>query len=341
MSKSDIQGRPATGDRHRVGLLLVPDFALLSFASAIEPLRAANRLIGKPFYEWCHISPDGRPVSASSGIAIAADHRVGDEIALDTLFVFVGGNPAAFDDPATFAWLRTLARRGVRIAGVSGGPYVLARAGLLDGHRCTIHWEHLPAFLEEFPQLDPERVLYVIDRQRMTCAGGIAALDLMRAVISDDLGASVATAVGEWFLQTQLRLGSGPQRLTLRERYGTVSPRLLSVLQVMEERVDAPLSRTALARVANVSVRQLERLFSDHLRTTIADQYSTIRLDRARALVQETAMPVLDIAVACGFVSASHFSRAYKQRFGLSPRNERKAEQSLRLSARESRRAVQ
>ena len=279
-------------------------------------------------------------MSASSGIAIAADHRVGDEIALDTLFVFVGGNPAAFNDEATFAWLRSLARRGVRIAGVSGGPYVLARAGLLDGYRCTIHWEHLPAFLEEFPHLDPARVLYVIDRERMTCAGGIAALDLMRAVISDDLGAAAATAVSEWFLQTQLRLGNGPQRLALRERYGTVSTRLLSVLKLMEERVDEPLSRKALARIANVSVRQLERLFSVHLHTTIADQYSNIRLDRARALVHETAMPVLDIAVACGFVSASHFSRAYKQRFGLSPRNERNAERSLRLNGQEGRWAI-
>lgn len=332
MSDGDISRRSVNRAGHRVGFLLIPDFSLLSFASVIEPLRAANRLIGRDHYDWCYISPDGGPVTASNGINIAATHRVGDDVALDTLFIFAGGNPAVFNDEATFSWLRGLARRGVRIGGVSGGPYILALTGLLDGYRCTIHWEHLPAFLEQFPQLKPSRVLYEIDRGRMTCAGGIAALDLMRALITRDLGPAVAAAVSEWFLQTQLRFGSGPQRLALRERYGTVSPPVLSVLKAMEAQVDEPLSRKELAQIANVSIRQLERLFSVHLGTTIVDQYTDIRLERARALVHESAMPVLDIAVACGFVSASHFSRTYKQRFGLSPRNERVAERLRRLS---------
>jgi transcriptional regulator GlxA family with amidase domain len=328
----DIPRHFATGGRQRVGFLLIPDFALLSFASVIEPLRAANRLTGNDYYDWCYISPDGAAAEASSGIRIAASHRVGDDIALDALFVFAGGNPAVFNDEATFSWLRMLARRGVRIGGVSGGPYILARAGLLDGYRCTIHWEHLPGFLEEFPRLAPSRVLYEIDRERMTCAGGIAALDMMRALITRHLGPAAAAAVSEWFLQTQLRSGSGPQRLTLRERYGTASPRLLAVLKFMEGRLAEPASRTELAEIAEVSIRQLERLFAVHLGTTIADHYTNIRLDRARALVHETAMPVLEVAVACGFVSASHFSRAYKHRFGLSPRNERMAERPRRRS---------
>ena len=153
-----------------------------------------------------------------------------------------GGNPAVFNDEATFSWLRMLARRGVQIGAVSGGPYILARAGLLDGYRCTIHWEHLPGFLEEFPRLAPSRVLYEIDRERMTCAGGIAALDMMRALITRDLGPAAAAAVSEWFLQTQLRSGGGPQRLTLRERYGTGSPRLLAVLKFMESRLGPALA---------------------------------------------------------------------------------------------------
>ncbi|HEY2138125.1 MAG TPA: GlxA family transcriptional regulator [Xanthobacteraceae bacterium] len=328
----DIPRTSPTGNRHRVGLLLIADFSLLSFAAVIEPLRAANRLIGNDYYDWCHVSPDGAAVTSSSGVAIAADHRLGDQLALDTLFVFAGGNPAVFNHEPTFSCLRALARRGVRIGGVSGGPYVLARAGLLDGYRCTIHWEHLPAFREEFPRLDPSRVLYEIDRDRMTCAGGIAALDLMRAQIAEDLGPAAAVAVSEWFLQTQLRAGNGPQRLTLRERYGTASPRLLAVLKLMESRLDEPASRAEMAEIAKVSIRQLERLFAVHLGTTIADHYTNIRLDRARALVHETAMPVLQVAVACGFVSASHFSRAYKHRFGLSPRNERMTERQRRQS---------
>ena len=197
----------------------------------------------------------------------------------------------------------------MRIGGVSGGPYILARAGLLDGYRCTIHWEHMAAFREDFPQLDTTAHPYEIDRGRLTCAGGIAGFDMMRAIIATEHGSALATAVSEWFLQTQLRSGSGPQRLTLRERYGVAHPKLLEALQAMEDSTDKPLSRDALARAVALSVRQLERLFAGHLGTTIGDLYLKIRLDRARTLVHETALPLLEIAIACGFANGSHFSR--------------------------------
>jgi transcriptional regulator GlxA family with amidase domain len=307
----------------QIGFLLIPNFSLLSYASTIEPLRAANRLSGRKLYQWRHISTDGQPVEASSGIQVVADHKVGDAVELDTLFVCAGGNPALFRQQRTMAWLRSLARGGIRVGGVSGGPYILARAGLLDGYRCTIHWEHMEAFREKFPRLEPSRTLYEIDRDRLTCAGGVAALDMMRAVIGGEHGPALATGVSEWFLQTHLRLGSGSQRMTLRERYGVTSPPLLSALQFMETSIHNPLSRQALAKKVELSVRQLERLFANHLKTTIAAQYIRIRLDRARTLIHETAMPILEIAVACGFVSGSHFSRAYKSQFGFSPKSDR------------------
>jgi len=307
----------------QIGFLLTPGFSLLSYASTVEPLRAANRLSGRPRYTWLHGSADSRPVEASSGLAIAADRKVGDDCPLDMILVCAGGNPALHRHARTLSWLRKLARRGVTIGGVSGGPYILARAGLLDGFRCTIHWEHLAAFREEFPQLDVRRTLYEIDRDRLTCAGGIAGFDMMRALIAAEHGPALATAVSEWFLQTQLRSGSGPQRLTLRERYGVTHPKLLAALQAMEDSTERTLSRDALASVAGLSVRQLERLFASHLGTTIGDLYLKVRLDRARALVHETALPLLDIAVACGFATGSHFSRAYRAHFGRSPRKDR------------------
>ena len=319
LSKNDIPA-PGASRTRTIGFLLIPDFALLSYASAIEPLRAANHLLGRDFYRWRHITATGLPAPASNGIAIAAQYRVGDDVTLDDLFVCAAGNPALFDDAPTLAWLRKLARRGTGIGGVSGGPYILARAGLLTGYRCTIHWEHMAAFREAFPKLHPSRTLFEIDRNRLTCAGGIAALDMMRALIGRDHGPVLAAAVGEWFLQTQLRLGSGPQRLTLRERYNVTSPKLLAVLQAMEERIQKPVSRKALAQLAQVSIRQLERLFSSHLGITIGTQYLQIRLDRARNLLKETAMPIVEIAIACGFASASHFSRACKQHYGASPK---------------------
>lgn len=309
----------------RIGFLLIPGFSLLSYASAVEPLRAANRLSGRPLYTWIHVSAQGRPVEASSGLAIAADETIGDDFPLDTIMVCAGGNPTLHRNARTFSWLRKLARRGVRIGGISGGPYILARAGLLDGFRCTIHWEHMTAFQEEFPQLDVRRTLYEINRGRLTCAGGVAGFDMMRAIIAAEQGSALAAAVSEWFLQTQLRSGSGPQRLTLRERYGVAHPKLLAALHAMEESTDKPWSRDELARTVSLSMRQLERLFAGHLGTTIGDLYLKIRLDRARKLVHETALPLLEIAVACGFANGSHFSRAYRAHYDRSPRQDREA----------------
>lgn len=310
----------------QVGFLLMPGFSLLAYASTVEPLRAANRLSGHSLYKRLHVSAQGRPVEASSGLVIAADHAIGDDVPLDMILVCAGGNPALHRNARTMAWLRKLARRGVTIGGVSGGPYLLARAGLLDGYRCTIHWEHMASFREDFPQLDVKRTLYEIDRDRLTCAGGIAGFDMMRAIIAAEHGAALASAVSEWFLQTQLRSGSGPQRLTLRERYGVAHPKLLHALQAMEDATEKPLSRDALARATGLSVRQLERLFAGHLGTTIGDLYLKIRLDRARTLVHETALPLLEIAIACGFANGSHFSRAYSARYGASPKRDRRSE---------------
>lgn len=309
----------------RVGFLLLPDFALMSYASAAEPLRAANRLAGRELYTWRNISLHGETATASNGASIRADHRIGDKIDLDALFVCAGGNPALFSDRAVYRWLRTLARSGVSIGGVSGGAYILARAGLLDGYRATIHWEHLPAFSEEFPHLTIERSLFVIDRDRLTCAGGVAALDLMHALIERDHGHELASAVSEWYLHTEVRLGSGPQRMTLRERYGVSNANLLKALGEIERRIEEPPSNAELAALAGTSVRQLERLFAKHLKTTIGAHGQQVRLARAQTLLRQTSMPVLNVAVMCGFASASHFSRIYRQAYGHSPKGERRS----------------
>jgi transcriptional regulator GlxA family with amidase domain len=308
----------------RVGFLLLPDFSLMSYASAAEPLRAANRLGGRSLYAWEHISLDGEAATASNGASIRAQHRVGEPIELDALFVCAGGNPAMFSDTPTYRWLRTLARKGVAIGGVSGGAYVLARAGLLDGYRVTIHWEHLPAFVEEFPDLNVERNLFVIDRDRLTCAGGIAALDLMHALIERDHGHALASAVSEWYLHTEVRLGSGPQRMSLRQRFGVSNPKLLKALSEIERRLEKPPSRAEIAAAVGTSVRQLDRLFARDLKTSIGAHAAKVRLARARDLLRQTSKPVVEVAVMCGFASASHFSRAYRAAYGHPPSAERR-----------------
>jgi transcriptional regulator GlxA family with amidase domain len=305
------------------GFLLLEGFALMSYASAIEPLRAANILARRKLYEWRHFSIGGAPATASNGVSVAADGRVGDDSRLDALFVCAGGSPAAFEHGPTLAWLRGLSQRGVRIGGISGGPYVLARAGLLNGHRCTIHWEHAPALAEEFPELDIRHTLYEIDRDRLTCAGGIAALDMMIDQIERDHGAKLGAAVSEWHLRTQVRPAGSSQRMPLSERFGVSSEKVLRALAFMEAHLEEPASVEDLAAAAGSTVRQLQRLFVQHLGHTPMRQYLLLRLERSQVLLRQTAMPRTEVALACGFASPNHFSRAYKAHFGRSPGEER------------------
>jgi transcriptional regulator GlxA family with amidase domain len=322
MTTSDRLGEAAIESR-KLGFLLIDGFALMSFASAIEPFRAANILAGRALYQWVIIGVEGGGPAASIGLSVETHNRVGADLDLDMLFVCAAGNPSEFRDEPTLQWLRRLARRGVRIGGVSGGSFILARAGLLDGYRCTIHWEHVPAFRESFPQLMLRRSLYEIDRDRLTCAGGIAALDMMHAVIAAEQGRALADKVSDWFLQTDIRRGSDAQRRSLQERYETANPHLLTALDLIESHLEHPMSRRALARAAGISVRHLERLFAQHLKMTLDAHYRDVRLERARNLLRQTAMPVAEVSLASGFQSASHFSRQYKRHYGHAPGRER------------------
>jgi len=323
MPPSDIALPPADSPPRRIGFLLIPGFALLAYGCAMEPYRAANTLSGRTLYSWKHVSPDGRPVMASNGVAILPDQGLEKPLDVDDLFVCAGGNPATFRDAATFAWLRGQAARGLRLGGVSGGPYVLARAGLLAGRRCTAHWEHLPALREDFPLLDVTESGFEIDRDRCTSSGGVAAMDMMLALIAAAHGGALAAAVSEWFLNTRLGARDAAQRMPPGERYGVHHAGMLAALEAMEASLEEPLPRTALAARAGLSVRQLERLFQAQLGTTLGAHYRELRLDRARLLLRQGPLSVLQTAMAGGFVSAAHFSRAYRARFGIAPRAER------------------
>jgi transcriptional regulator GlxA family with amidase domain len=304
-----------------VGFLLIPGFALMSYASAVEPLRAANRLAGKTLYRWWHAAPGDQPALASSGTAVLPDFKLGSKVDdLDMMLVCAGGNPATFNDRRTFAWLRKLARQGVAIGGVSAGPFIVAKAGLLAGRRCTVHWEHIPAFQEAFPDVELTRSLFELDGDRITCSGGVAGLDMMVALITRDHGYELGAAVSDWFLHTHVREGEGPQRMDLRFRLGVADEKLLAVLKAMEANLEAPLSRGQLAELADISLRQLERSFRSQLGRGVHEHYLALRLGRSRQLLRETSLGVLEVALATGFASASQFSRAFRQAFGFPPR---------------------
>lgn len=316
----------------RLGYLLIDGFALMSYAPVIEPFRAANRLSGEEHFIWRHYSVSGDPALASNGISLAVDGSVEAIDDIDILFVCAGGNPALFSDVNTFAQLRRAARFGTRLAGVSGGPFVLARAGLLDGYRCTVHWEHEAAFLETFTAPRLERGLFVIDRDRISCAGGLAGLDLAAAMISQQLGTGLARRVSDWYIQAEPRHEGGPQRRAPGQRYGVFHQGLVRVLSAMEANLAEPLDRTSLAVIASLSVRQLERLFASRLGTTIAAHYQSLRLDHARSLLFETTMTIAEIGAASGFTSASHFSREFKRHFSTPPTACRQGSISQRIA---------
>jgi transcriptional regulator GlxA family with amidase domain len=305
------------------GFLLIPGFPLMSYAAAIEPLRAANLLSGEKLYSWRHLTIEPGSVQASNQVEIVGDDVIGGSVDCDAIFVCAGGNPAQFKDAKTLAWLRALSRRGLTIAGMSGGSYVLARAGLLKGYRATIHWEHIPALEEDFPELDIRRTLFEIDRGRVTCAGGIASLDMMLALIEQSHGPALAADISDWFLRTQPREGNVHQRLTAGDRYRVNNPQLLKALHLMEQNLERPLGMVELSTRVGVSTRQIERLFSQWMRTKPQRHYLQMRTEHAQRLLRQTSMMVTEVAVACGFASASHFSRAYKSYFGHAPLVER------------------
>lgn len=315
-----MQSNPET---YRVAFLLIPGFALMSYASAIEPLRAANLLSGKPLFSWTHVSANGKPVTASSGAPVPCDQKLLTSPDFDLILVCAGGNPAAFNDQNVFAWLRRADALGIAIGGVSGGPYILARAGLMKDRHMTVHWEHAAALAEEYPDLMLSRALYIVDRNRLTCAGGVAPLDMMHALIAERLGPAFATEVSDWFLHTDIRPAGGPQRASLTERYGIHRPELIAALELMEHNLGQPQSRKAVAQRIGLSTRQLDRLFASNLGTSFTTHYRTIRLDRARDLIRQTTLSITEIALACGFSSPGHFSRRYRERFGSSPKEER------------------
>ncbi|MEX3009733.1 GlxA family transcriptional regulator [Hoeflea sp. TYP-13] len=303
----------------RVGFLLIDGFALLSYSAAIEPLRAANLLAGRKLYEIEQLPVLGGQSVSSSGAIIKASAHLGERVDFDLILVVAGGDPARFSDERIYQWLRHLARRGVRMGGVSGGPVILAQSGIMAGRRMTVHWEHAPALAEFAPALILERTIYVIDRDRLTCAGGTAALDMMHALITGHHGADFARRVSDWFVHTEIRPAGGPQRAGPVERYGTASTPVLRAIELMENHIADPLELGQLADLTGLGARQLNRLFKDKLGRSTMGFYRDLRLDKADNLLSQSTLNITEIALAAGFANSAHFSHSYRQKFGRSP----------------------
>ena len=307
-----------------VGLMLVPDFSMMAFTSLVEPMRIANRSSGKVLYRWHVLSQDGEPVEASNGLRVLADGTYRSADRLSATIVCAGERVPRYDHRELIAVLRRMSLFGSAIGAACTGTYVLAKAGLINEHRATIHWEDYPSLMSDFPELDISQQLFEIDRNRFTCAGGTAAIDMMLALIARDHGVELAAQVTDILVHHRMRESSERQRMDLRSRLGVAHPKLLSVVKRMEETVDSPISCAELARQEGISTRQLERLFSKYLGHSPTRHYLAVRLERARFLLLQTSMPILSVAMACGFVSASHFSKSYHEFFRRTPSAERR-----------------
>ena len=316
--------------------LLVPDFSLLSFANAIEPLRMANRMLARKVYHWRLVTLDGEPAQASNGIRLSVDASMAEEREHirrgerpDHLFVCASTHVERFQDRKLNAWLASLDRQGIAVGGLCTGAWVLADAGLLDGRRCAIHWEQLPAMAEKFPEVEVYADLFERDGRIHTCAGGTASLDMMLALIGEDFDDTLVNKVCEQALTDRMRGPQDRQRLPLRARLGVHNSKLLFIIELMEANIAEPLTLVEIAGYAGLSRRQIERLFRRNLGRSPARYYLEIRLDRARHLLLQSELPIVEVAVACGFVSASHFSKCYRELYGRSPQQERHQREEL------------
>ncbi len=319
-------GRVFEGAERTVGFYLPDTFNMLPFISALEPLRIANRLSKQRLYQWRTISDDGGEVVSSSGMRQLVDRSLADAGDYSLLVVSGPFYPEKFDNPAVLDWLCKLAEKGTVLAGLETGCHLLAEAGLLDGLHCTTHWENFNQFRETWPDHRVSMDVFEVDQRRLTCSGGAASMDMMLYVIEQHHGHELAASVADSMIHPHIRHGSEPQRMDIKSRTGVTHPDLIECIELIEANIEQPLTPAELADLVGISKRQLERLFRRYLNTTPARYYLGLRLETARRMLEKSSMKIIDVAIACGFKSAGHFSSRYYSSFGVTPRESRKAQ---------------
>ncbi len=307
----------------RFGFLPLDNFSMIAFSNAIEVLRMANYIERKTLYRWSVIAPSGRAVTASNGLAVEAQ-AFDDSDPPEIVFVCGGVDIEAAVDLASLALLHALAGKCAALGSLCTGAYALARAGLLDGYRCVSHWENMAALKRDFPSIFFSQDLFVIDRDRITCAGGIAPLDMMLNLIEPQVGKTTVAQIADQFILEHVRDHGDHQPAPLAARMSSAGPALVEVVQLMEANIEEPLSLDELVRLTNSSPRQLQRMFKKHLNVSPTQYYLNLRLHKARELLRQTDMSIAGITAACGFQSARHFGKAYREAFHVVPSAERR-----------------
>jgi len=314
----DAKGKPK-----RFVFVLLDNFTMLCFACALESLRIANRMANKKLYDWAIAGEGGEVARCSNGTEFKLNMDLGELAREDVVMVCGGIDVQAATTKKMVSWLRREARKGVTMGGLCTAGYTLAKAGLLDGKKATIHWENQDSFAEEFEDVKLTKSVFVVDGNRITTAGGTASIDLMLKIIADDHGEELANAVADQLIYSSIRTDQDTQRLSIPTRIGVRHPKLSRVIQMMEQNIEEPISPATLAHDVGMSTRQLERLFRRYLSRSPKRYYMELRLQKARNLLMQTDMSVINVALACGFASPSHFSKCYRAHYDTTPYRER------------------
>ena len=322
--KATAVARKAT--TRRFVFLLLDRFTMINFAGAIEPLRLVNHVMGGPAYSWVLAGEGGVEKTCSNGATFKLDMGLDEVERDDTILVCGGMDIQHTTTKAVISWLRRESRRGVVIGGLCTGAYALAKAGLLDGKRATIHWENQDGFLEEFQEVRLTKSVFVMDGNRWSTAGGISSIDLMLKIIAADHDEDMANTVADLMIYSTIRTDQDTQRLSIPTRIGVRHPKLSQVIQMMENNIEDPMSPADLAEEVGMSTRQLERLFRRYLNRSPKRYYMELRLQKARNLLMQTELSVINVALACGFASPSHFSKCYRSHYNTTPYRERGAQ---------------
>lgn len=308
------QGQPVS-----VGFVLVPQFTMLAFTSAVEPFRVANQLAGKTLFEWAVWSSEGEPVTASNGMKVVVDGPLPAEAPSGYVLICAGTEPEMTTTRKLSDWVRVQWRRGRTVGSLCTGAYTLAKAGILKDRQFTLHWENIPGFIETYPELEPLRRVFCIDNRVITCAGGIASAELVVKLISEHYGPALAQAVMDMCLLTHMRRESDDQMTSLASRLGTRNEHVVKAVAWLEGRLSEDFLLEDCADHVGITPRQIQRLFRRYLGVTPVQYLNGLRLQHGRLLLSETNMTVMEVAVACGYVSSSHFARSFRQKYGVSP----------------------
>ncbi|NIV18249.1 MAG: helix-turn-helix domain-containing protein [Woeseiaceae bacterium] len=286
----------------------------------------ANRICKDEIYHWKTISEDGSAVSASDGLSVNVDDSFASENlfrSIDAIIICGGRRIENNITKPLLRFLKQAAQSGLGLGATCTGSYALAKAGLLDGYRCSVHWENIAAMTDVFPDVRITRGIYTIDRNRYTSSGGTAPIDMMLYFVRNQCGAVVSAGVADQFIYERVRNTNDLQRVPLRHFVGKQSTKLIIAVELMEANIREPISQVDLAAYVDLSRRQLQRLFQKYLLCTPSRYYLQLRLQRARDLLHQTDLNLVEISAQTGFVSTSHFSKSYKEYYGYSPSAER------------------